>query len=59
MSKVGRPSVYKTPAKSVNLYLTEDNITFLEGKTEEKGLKSISALLNRLLDQMRKRAAKA
>lgn len=56
MAKVGRPPVYKTPAQSVNLYLTVENIVFLEGKTEEKGLKSVSALLNRLIDSMRKRA---
>jgi hypothetical protein len=57
MAKAGRPSVYKDRAKSVNLYLTESNLEYLERKAKEKGLASASALLNQILLALRKREA--
>lgn len=55
MAKAGRPSVYKDRAKSVNLYITDGNMEYLERKAKEKGLTSVSALLNQIIMLLRKR----
>lgn len=57
MAKAGRPSVYGSSARSVNLYLTDANMEYLERKAKEKGLASASAFLNNLLMVMRAREA--
>lgn len=57
MAKAGRPSVYKDRAKSVNLYITAGNLEFLERKTKEKGLTSVSAFLNQLVLLLRRKEA--
>lgn len=55
MAKAGRPSVYRDKAKSVNLYMTDGNMEYLEKKAKEKGLTSVSALLNQIVLLIRKR----
>lgn len=55
MAKAGRPRVYEGPAKSVNLYLTDQNLEYLERKTKEKGLTSVSAFLNQILSVLKRR----
>lgn len=55
MAKAGRPRVYEGPAKSVNLYITDQNLEYLERKTKEKGLTSVSAFLNQIIAALKRR----
>lgn len=57
MAKAGRPRVYEGSAKSVNLYMTDQNLEYLERKTKEKGLTSVSAFLNQIIAALRRRDA--
>lgn len=53
MGREGRPKEYSGPAGAVNVYLTDTNKQYLQALKEKYGLRSASAVLNRLLDRLR------